>query len=154
MRSWVLPVVVCMALIMLVGYKAGSNRGRVVSIVGKQDGVAISTSAPIAVTSAAKYSDAFRINESESHSVFYTIDVATAVSTTVEVQHSIDYDRKDPDSATWDSVKPTAITWSFTADEAGVRVLSLAVTGYIRFKFNEDGSSRAYDVDRLVVAHW
>ena len=153
-RSWLLAAIVFMGLVGLVGYKGGSNAAVVVPIVGTQSGTAISSSAPIAVTNATKYSDPFVINIAEAHSLTYTFDCATVVSVSPEIQVSTDYNKRSPSSATWDSVQPTALTWTFTGDEAGVRVLSLPVCTAIRLKFPADGSSRAYDVDRLAVSHW
>lgn len=117
-----------------------------------QSSADITEAAPIAVTNADKQSDAIHVGGGFGSvwrqgrlylGVYYDIDCATTATTLIKVQCS-------RDGSTWIDCVP-AESWTVSADEIGLRAISVPPCRYIRFYFTKDSGNAAFDVDELEV---
>ena len=115
-----------------------------------QSGAAITEAAPVAVSSADKYTDGVLIGGGIDSTgkqftgrlylgIYYDVDLGTATSVGIKIQVS-------KDNSTWVDVLPSN-QFTITADQVAVRAVSIPPCKYIRVHFVKDGSDGTWDVD-------
>lgn len=127
----------------------GSELGRVQPKSVLYGGAAISASAPISVTNAAKACDAIRVNNTECQSVRLSINTTETVSVAVHVQGSMD-------GTTWTDFDPDEVLVTVTGDYTKIKSLSVPAVPYLRFQFNPDTAvpNSGYTVEALTLGGW
>ena len=107
------------------------------------------------INTAAKYTDAFYVADTEYVSIAMTLDTTETVSVTVELQAPIE----DADGTlTWGSFSP-ACTYTFTGDVTAVTWMpghAPSDAGICRLKFGTDTvkPNSGYEVERLRIIRW